>query len=232
MNDLKNIPKMNARRRGVMKGAAVTAGVAGTYMAPAIQRVAVSVAQAATTSVPGQCVKFSLGGQSPVTSTLSGTNGPQVIVPAILTAIQSGSTFDATLSGIVHCCNAGCSVPNGNNLQFTWSDNGNNTAHFQDAGLVSCSFACIPPGGRNPVTCPNQITLVWNGTYNLGGSGGTGTAQLTGTFTDLFESGITTDKTNMTLKSTGGAVTAGTVLATTGGEETSGNYQALQITTC
>lgn len=227
MDDLKNIPKKNARRRGVMKGAAVTAGLAGAYTAPVIQKIAVSVAQAAGSVVTGQCVKYSLGGQSTVTSTLGGTNGPTFIVTATLS-----STIDATLSGIVHCCSAGCAAPSGNNLQVSWTDNGNNTAHFHDAGLVSCSSADVQPGGRNPVQFPNQITLTWDGDYNLGGSGGTGTCRLQGTFTDLFESGIVVDQTNMTLTSTGGAKPSGTVLITTGGTETSGNYQALQVTSC
>lgn len=225
MNDIKTIPKVSAKRRTVMKGAAASAGAAAVYAAPAIQKIAVSVAQAAS-PVPGACFKFSTGGQ--FSATISGGG---LAPAATYTLVISG--YDATLaasntqlSGIIFCCTGNCAIPNGDNLQIGWTQdgvNGNNSWHLDTVVSVSCSIS-NPNSPQVPLPSPNTLNLVADGSYNLAGGGGTGTARLTGTFIDNGEiGGVNNDATTIQLVGTSGPLLGQTLTFSASTLQT-GNY--------
>jgi hypothetical protein len=229
MDSLKTIPKKNARRRGVMKGAAVGAGVVGAYSAPMIQKIAVSVAHAAS-PVGGSCFKFSLGGQFTANGTLSGGLTASATKKYVLTVMSdtatlTGASTDTQLSGIIFCCTGNCAIPNGDNLQIGWQEegqNGQNVFHLTSVTSVSCNIS-NPNSPQVPLPSPNTLNLSATGTYNLAQGGGTGTATLVGTFVDNGEiGGVNNDATSITI-----TLDNGTVISIQGSTLQTGNYTVL-----
>lgn len=177
MDDLKTIPKKNARRRGVMKGALATAGAAAAYAAPTVQKVSVALAQAVPPSQPGGCNPWTIGGQIEASAT-NGANGIFALSTSPVTfADPTDPTF--TLSGNADCC-VGCAPKV--SLVVRW---GSPASTFtirtvQNDPVSTCCYAAGPcySGPPDSNITQNGIYISGTGDYNLSGGGQTGRATI------------------------------------------------------
>ena len=243
MNDLKTIPKVSAKRRTVMKGAAATAGVAAVYAAPSMQKIAVSVAEAAVGSVQTQsCTRFQCAGQVDVGGTSGFIAGAasQSLSPASLTYPATTATagpspqdpYDPTITEHIFCpitctCNG---VPNAA-LNVVWADpaGGNSNFHFKLDSLVTSTCSITQPNGANPSDSPNVISFTGLGTLSPPSGADITGVSIQGEFADLGEPGQH-NKTDTTKLAIWKGSTVYLDISGTSTDPNTGNYQAFEVT--